>query len=147
MTQGVGAERLAALCGDVHGGRGPAYRVLADAVRVLTGDGRLPSGTRLPAERALAEALGVSRVTVARAYRDLRDDGWADARHGAGTWVRLPDRTGGVDGVWAPGPVDCGTIDLAHAAPAAPAVLPDLVARAVERGAAELAGHGYGPDG
>ncbi|MCO7192117.1 GntR family transcriptional regulator, partial [Pseudonocardia sp. McavD-2-B] len=68
MTQGAGAERLAALCGDVHGGRGPAYRVLADAVRVLTGDGRLPSGTRLPAERALAEALGVSRVTVARAY-------------------------------------------------------------------------------
>ncbi|MYW72821.1 GntR family transcriptional regulator, partial [Pseudonocardia sp. SID8383] len=47
------------MCGDVHGGRGPAYRVLADAVRVLTGDGRLPSGTRLPAERALAEALGV----------------------------------------------------------------------------------------
>ncbi|ALE85077.1 PLP-dependent aminotransferase family protein [Pseudonocardia sp. HH130629-09] len=147
MTQGIGAERLAALCGDVHGGRGPAYRVLADAVRVLTGDGRLPSGTRLSAERPLAEALGVSRVTVARAYRELRDDGWADARHGSGTWVRLPDRTGGVDGVWAPGPVDHGAIDLAHAAPAAPAVLPDLVARAVERGAAELAGHGYGPDG
>ena len=76
---GIGAARLAELCGDVHGGREPAYRTLADAVRVLVSDGRLPSGTRLPAERALAERLRVSRVTVTHAYRDLREDGWADA--------------------------------------------------------------------
>ncbi|MEJ8278538.1 PLP-dependent aminotransferase family protein [Pseudonocardia spirodelae] len=147
MAQGISAVRLAGLCGDVRDGRGPAYRALADAVRVLTADGRLPSGTRLPAERALAEALGVSRVTVARAYRDLRDEGWADARHGAGTWVRLPGGSGGVDGVWAPGPVDGGVIDLAHAAPAAPAELAVLARRALDRGTAELAGHGYGPEG
>ena len=37
---GIGAARLAALLGDVRSGRGPAYRVLAAAVRVLVDDGR-----------------------------------------------------------------------------------------------------------
>ncbi|NIB31007.1 hypothetical protein HBB16_03635 [Pseudonocardia sp. MCCB 268] len=41
--------------GDVQGGL--AYRTLSDAIRVLVGDGRLPSGTRLPTERALAAKL------------------------------------------------------------------------------------------
>ncbi|MBN9735703.1 MULTISPECIES: PLP-dependent aminotransferase family protein [unclassified Pseudonocardia] len=144
---GIGAARLAELCGDVRGGRGPAYRALTDAIRVLVGDGRLASGTRLPAERALAGQLAVSRVTVTRAYRDLREDGWAEARQGSGTWVRLPDDELRVDGVWAPGPVRGGVIDLAHAAPAAPSAMPSLVRRATERLEAELAGHGYGPDG
>ncbi len=142
---GIGAARLAELCGDVHGGRGPAYRTLTDAIRVLVSDGRLPAGTRLPAERALADRLRVSRVTVTRAYRDLRDDGWADARQGAGTWVRLPD--GRVDGFWAPGPSRTGVIDLAHGAPAAPDALSRLVRRAADRLDTELTGHGYGPEG
>ncbi|MBC3190303.1 PLP-dependent aminotransferase family protein [Pseudonocardia sp. C8] len=144
---GIGAPRLAALCGDVRGGRGPAYRTLSDAIRVLVGDGRLPSGTRLPAERALAAELRISRVTVTHAYRDLRDGGWAEARQGAGTWVRLPAGQGGVDGVWAPGPARGGVIDLAHAAPAAPDAMSRLVRRATDRLDAELAGHGYGPGG
>ncbi|SFM92840.1 transcriptional regulator, GntR family [Pseudonocardia ammonioxydans] len=146
-VDGIGAVRLAELCGDVRGGRGPAYRTLTDAVRVLVGDGRLPSGTRLPAERALAAQLRVSRVTVTRAYRDLREDGWADARQGSGTWVRLPDGRSRVDGVWAPGPARGGVLDLAHAAPAAPDGLSRLVGRATERLEAELAGHGYAPGG
>lgn len=142
---GIGAPRLAELCGDVHDGRGPAYRTLTDEIRVLVSDGRLPAGTRLPAERALAERLRVSRVTVTRAYRDLREDGWADARQGSGTWVRLPG--GRVDGVWAPGPSRSGVIDLAHGAPAAPEALSRLVRRAADRLDAELTGHGYGPEG
>lgn len=144
---GIGAARLAQLCGDLRGGRAPAYRTLTDAIRVLVGDGRLAAGTRLPAERALAEQLRVSRVTVTRAYGDLRDTGWAEARQGAGTWVRLPDGELRVDGVWAPGPIRGGVIDLAHAAPAAPSGMSRLVRRATERLEAELGGHGYGPDG
>ena len=144
---GIGAAALAELCGEVRGGRGPAYRTLADAIRVLVGDGRLPAGTRLPAERAFAERLRVSRVTVTHAYRELREEGWADARQGSGTWVRLPDGPAGVDGAWVPGPPRGGVIDLAHAAPAAPPGMSGLVQRAVRRLDGELAGHGYGPDG
>ncbi len=40
---------------------GPAYHGLADAVRLLIVDGRVPVGARLPSERALADALRVSR--------------------------------------------------------------------------------------
>ncbi|BBG00057.1 MULTISPECIES: MocR-like transcription factor YczR [Pseudonocardia] len=144
---GIGAAALAGLCGDVRRGRGPVYRTLADAIRVLVGDGRLPAGTRLPAERSLAERLRVSRITVTHAYRELREDGWVDARQGSGTWVRLPDGPARVDGAWVPGPARGGVIDLAHAAPVAPPGMSELVRRAARRLDGELAGHGYGPDG
>lgn len=142
------SSRLAGLVGDLRATRAPAYRALADRVRVLVADGRLPAGTRLPAERSLATALGASRVTVTRAYRERREDGWADARHGAGTWTRLPASDGShTDGAWVPRPERAGVIDLAHAAPPAPEALAGLVRRAVERLGPELGGHGYGPDG
>jgi DNA-binding FadR family transcriptional regulator len=49
------------------GGHHPAYRVLAHAVRTLILDGRISLCTRLPAERELATALGMSRTTVTAA--------------------------------------------------------------------------------
>src|SRR5258708_30119766 len=62
---------------------GPAYQGLADGVRMLIIDGRLPVGARLPSERALADALRVSRTTVTAAYTRLREDGYLNARRGA----------------------------------------------------------------
>ena len=50
----------------LHDVPGPAYRRIADAIRLLVADGRLLHGTRLPSERALTEAIGVSRTTVTR---------------------------------------------------------------------------------
>ncbi|WP_231391775.1 MocR-like transcription factor YczR [Arthrobacter sp. 35W] len=69
---------------------GPAYRTLADRVRVLLMDGRLSSGHRLPAERELSQALGVSRTTVAAAYAKLRDDGYLLSVRGSGSTLALP---------------------------------------------------------
>ena len=85
----------AALLGDLRGERPPLYAALAARLRLLVGDGRLPVGARLPAERDLAAALHLSRATVAAAYGRLREQGWADARQGSGTWTRLPARTTG----------------------------------------------------
>ena len=76
---------------------GPAYHGLADAVRLLIVDGRLPVGARLPSERALAEALRVSRTTVTAAYAQLRDDGYLNARRGRAQHhgpARRPRRAG-----------------------------------------------------
>lgn len=55
---------------------------LAERVRLLVLDGRLPQQVRLPAERDLAATLGISRTTVAAAYRRLRDAGLLDSRRG-----------------------------------------------------------------
>ncbi len=47
----------------------------------------LPTGSRLPAERDLAKRLGVSRTTVATAYRELEDLGLLRSHVGRGTFV------------------------------------------------------------
>lgn len=49
--------------------------------------GALLPGTRLPATRALAAELGVSRVTVVNAYAELEAEGWVRAHVGRGTFV------------------------------------------------------------
>lgn len=62
-------------------------RSLEDALRTAIRDGRLASGTRLPASRSLAADLGIARNTVAGVYAQLTAEGWLSARAGAGTWV------------------------------------------------------------
>lgn len=85
------------------------------AVRLLVLDGRLPAGTRLPAERELASMLSLSRTTVGAALDDLRTSGLVISRRGAGTWIALPEHT--------PHPPEAPSggesIDLARAAPEA----------------------------
>lgn len=119
-----------------------AYAALAARVRLLVLDGRLPVGVRLPAERELAAALGVSRTTVAAAYDVLRASGHATSRQGAGTWTALPE--GGADvPAWAPEPAPAGVLDLAHAAPSAPPQLHGAYAAALEELPRHLPGTGY----
>lgn len=47
-------------------------------------------GDALPGERQLAEACGVSRMTLRRALDDLARRGLVERRHGAGTFVARP---------------------------------------------------------
>src|SRR6476660_10210514 len=69
---------------------GPAYYGLADAIRLLIVDGRIPVGARLPSERAMADTLRVSRTTETAAYTQLREDGYLNARRGARSTTALP---------------------------------------------------------
>jgi DNA-binding transcriptional MocR family regulator len=71
-------------------GSGPAYQGLSDGLRMLIVDGRLPVGAQLPSERALADALRVSRTTVTAAYTQMRDDGYLKGRQGARSTTALP---------------------------------------------------------
>jgi GntR family transcriptional regulator len=50
----------------------PLYRQLEQQLTKLIENGSLAPGTTLPAERQLAEKLGISRVTVQRSYNALR---------------------------------------------------------------------------
>jgi DNA-binding transcriptional MocR family regulator len=96
---------------------GPAYQGLADGLRMLIVDGRVPVGAQLPSERILAEALRVSRTTVTAAYAQMRDDGYLNARRGARSTTALPAA--------APRVVDTApaAVNLAAATLAAPAAL------------------------
>jgi DNA-binding transcriptional MocR family regulator len=73
--------------GDWADGAGPLYRRLARALRSALGRGELPSGLRLPPERALAHTLSISRSTVVAAYELLERDGVLDRRQGSGTRI------------------------------------------------------------
>src|ERR1700761_3902137 len=98
---------------------GPAYLGLADAIRMLIIDGRLPVGARLPSERALADTLRVSRTTVTAAYTQLREDGYLNARRGARSTTALPVAPGAMP------ETTTAQINFAHAALAAPAAVHD----------------------
>jgi len=60
---------------------------LADELRGAIVQGRLRSGSRLPATRTLADELGVARGVVVQAYQRLLDEGLVAARTGVGTLV------------------------------------------------------------
>jgi DNA-binding transcriptional MocR family regulator len=136
----MSGPHLARLLGSWRSAR-PGYVSLAEAVRMLVLDGRLPLHTRLPAERELAEALGVSRTTAAAAYAALREDGFLTSRRGAGSWTSLPAERRGAQAADERRPAD-GVIDLSFAAAAAP---PGALHGALEAATRELPRHLPGP--
>ncbi len=146
MTPVLLSSRSAALL--LHewrdGSDAPAYEALADAIRVLVIDGRIPLGARMPAERGLAEALGVSRTTVANAYARLRDSGYLVSLRGSGSVVRLPrDLAGRPDPERLGGVVSGDVLDLRKAALHSAPGVAEAVERAMRHVPAALAGIGY----
>lgn len=118
---------------------------LAAGLRGLVLDGRLLSGTRLPAERELAAALGLARATVSHSYDRLRSEGYLVSRQGAGTVVRLPaPRFDRPDEGAVSGP---DVIDLTVAALPAPSVLTQAAAAALDGLSGQVAGNGMHPLG
>jgi DNA-binding transcriptional MocR family regulator len=142
-TPTVSAARTARLVGSLGSGR-PAYRALADALRLAVADGRIAAGTRLPSERELTAALDVSRTTVTRAYAVLRETGYLTSRRGSGSLATLPSgsrqRTAGS---LFPADVGDDVIDLTCAATRAPAGVLEAYERAVAQLPRYLAGAGY----
>jgi DNA-binding FadR family transcriptional regulator len=84
------------------------YRQIADQVTRLIESGDFPAGARLPAERELAEKLGVSRPSVREALIALEVEGVVEVRGGAGVFVhtRHPPRDEPNGAAPPPGPFD-----------------------------------------
>lgn len=144
-TRTIPATRIADLVGDFD--REPAYRGLAEAIRVLITDGRIPVGVRLPSERTLTEALRVSRTTVARAYADLRERGFLSSRQGSGSVAALPRGRNRLGDRLLPAPAENEDADLTCAAPTPPPGILAAYQRAVARLPSYLTGSGYYPTG
>ena len=91
-TSAITADEIVGLLGPWQLLRHSRHRALAAAIDDLAGRGVLPAGGRLPAERALAAGLGVSRGTVVAAYDTLVVREVVVRRHGSGTYLRLAGR-------------------------------------------------------
>ncbi len=63
------------------------YQQIADQIKSQIQQGHLPTGTRLPTVRQLAQQLKVTRLTVHNAYTELQADGWIESVVGRGTFV------------------------------------------------------------
>ncbi|TWP33582.1 PLP-dependent aminotransferase family protein [Leekyejoonella antrihumi] len=150
MVTRVSAARLTGLLGSRDDGR-PAYQWLADEVIGLVGDGRLLHGARLPSERDLVSALGLSRTTVTRAYGQIRERGFAEARHGSGTLVQVPGGVVRGGGEPLPHNLDLApedtVADLRSASPPAPTGLTAAYAEGLARLPSLTGGMGYFPFG
>lgn len=73
-------------------GRPAAHEVIRSWLAGRIHAGQLPRGTRLPAERTLSTALGVSRMTLRQAMDGLEDAGYIDRVQGrsGGAFVAHP---------------------------------------------------------
>jgi DNA-binding FadR family transcriptional regulator len=106
------------------------YLQIADQIRGLIESGEVARGARLPAERALAKQLKVSRPSLREALIALEIEGLLDVRVGSGIYVTQPgarlDRAALAD---AHGPFEvirarwlvegeCAALAAAHATPA-----------------------------
>lgn len=77
----------AAGAGQRESGRRPVTEQITARLTALLDSGELAAGDRLPPERRLAEAFGVSRGTVREAIKALTEAGVLESRGGSGTYV------------------------------------------------------------
>lgn len=151
MQRTIAAGRVATVVGPLTGAGEPGtpkYAVLSGRLREVITDGRLPAGARMPSERELTVALGLSRTTVTRAYEQLRDQGYLRTRQGSGSVVHLPQVPGGrVDHLLAPAGTGETSIDLTTTASQATPWLRTAYQQAVQEVGAYLCGVGYYPSG
>ncbi len=68
----------------------PIYRQIASSLEAEIASGKLKEGDKLPSERAMAETLGISRMTARQALRHLTTKGILVTRTGHGTFVGQP---------------------------------------------------------
>ena len=101
------------------------YQQIADQIRTLIQGGHFTPGARLPAERDLAQQLGVSRPSLREALIALEIEGSVEIRMGSGIYITAePERRPWQTGSMGESPVELmearaaveGTVALAAAA-------------------------------
>lgn len=66
----------------------PLYLQVKTRILEQIRTGAWPPGFRVPSENQLVKDLAISRMTINRALRELKDEGYLSRVHGVGTFVR-----------------------------------------------------------
>jgi GntR family transcriptional regulator len=66
----------------------PVYLQVIEQVKHAVETGVIRGGEQLPSVRKIAEDLLINPNTVARAYRDLEEEGIIELKHGSGAYIR-----------------------------------------------------------
>ena len=69
----------------------PKYFVISNEIIDKIRSGDLQPGTRVPSEREIIQAYGVSNTTARKALQQIESAGWATRIKGRGTFVRQKD--------------------------------------------------------
>jgi GntR family transcriptional regulator len=70
----------------------PIFEQVKSSFRGLFARGLLKPGDQIPAIRTLAETLMVNPNTIARAYRELIQEGFLESRRGEGNFIAMTAR-------------------------------------------------------
>ena len=65
----------------------PLYKQVTDQIKDAVARGILCAGMRLPSIREMSKELGISPITIKRAYHDLEGEGYIITRSGLGSFV------------------------------------------------------------
>ncbi|GAB4586705.1 histidine utilization repressor [Nocardia sp. IFM 10818] len=82
-----GDTELAALFAQAGGSSAPAYERIKNLVAAQIRSGRWEEGDQLPSEHQFVAALGLSRMTINRALRELTAEGVIVRKMGVGSFV------------------------------------------------------------
>jgi DNA-binding FadR family transcriptional regulator len=107
LTQATSGEAKRA--GEVYSGR--LYQRVAEQLAEVIASGEYPVGSRLPAERKLAERFNVSRPTVREAIIALELAGCVEVKGGSGVYVT----SSGNSGALAVADMDMGAFEILEA--------------------------------
>jgi GntR family transcriptional regulator len=77
----------------------PLWHQCERSIRAFIESGQWPAGSQIPAEDRLCAMLGVSRITIRHALRNLEEIGLLRREHGRGTFVRSATLVAGARGL------------------------------------------------
>jgi GntR family transcriptional regulator len=70
----------------------PMYKQVTDQIKNAIAGGTLKPEEKLPSIREMTRELGISEITIKRAYADLEQEGYIFTRSGLGSFVADVDK-------------------------------------------------------
>jgi len=111
---------------NLAGRSGPKHRAISEAIGEAVVDGSLEPEAKLPPQRELAYALGLSLGTVTRAYKEAARRGFVTGETGRGTYVCRKGAARAANSLWGPARDEDGPVNFVMNLPPVGIAAPEL---------------------